>query len=111
MHGIVFGLHNKSRRSLAGDVNLRIWRKVLFRESQVAGINDHGEIRTAADPICGVNELVEALLEVRAKCSSQVSAGGESQYADTIGINVPLGGMGADNPQRALGVLQRCRGL
>ena len=50
MHRIVFSLNNEGRRSLLRDLNFWIRREILFRECQVSGINDHGEIWPAARP-------------------------------------------------------------
>ncbi len=107
MNRIVLGLHNERRRSLFGDANLRIRREVLFRQRQVAGIDHYRVIGPAADSICVVEGIVQALLKVRAECGGEVSAGGESQDSYTIGIDVPFAGMGANDPQGPLSVLQR----
>ncbi len=111
MHGIVFGLKNEGRRSLIGDVDFGIGREVLFGESKVAGIDDHREVGTATELIGGVDGVVKALIEVGAEGGSQVSSGREAKHADAMRIDMPLGGVGADDSERALGILKRGRRL
>ena len=48
------------------------------------------------------------LREMRADGGDEVSAGGKTDHADLVRIDMPLRGMLANKPQRALRVLQRC---
>ena len=111
MHGIVFGLENKRRRSLGGDVDLGIGREVLLCQGEVAGIDDRGEVGPATELVSSINGVVETLIEVGAERSREVGSGGETEHPDAMRINVPVGGMRADDSESALGVLQRSRGL
>ncbi len=49
---------------------------------------------------------VEAVIEVRAERCGEVGSGGEAEYADAIRIDVPFGGVGADEADGALCVLK-----
>ena len=48
MHRVVLRLNDKRRRGLVGRVNVGIGSEVLLRERQIAGVDDHGEVGTAA---------------------------------------------------------------
>ena len=49
---------------------------------------------------------VEALIVVRAECGGEMGSGGETEDADAIGIDVPFGGVRADEADGALRVLE-----
>ena len=109
VHRIVLRLNDKSRRSLAGDVNLRIRREILFLEREVARVDDQREIGTATDLVRRIDMFIKPLLEMRAESGSEVGSRGKSENPDPMGINVPLTGMRADDPQRSLRILQCSR--
>src|SRR5580658_340802 len=111
MHRIIFGLQNKRWRRLSSHVNLRIGRKVLLGESEVAGIDDHGEVRPATDLIGGIDRIIETLLKVRAESGGKVGSSREAKHADAMRIDLPLGRTGAHDAEGTLGVLQRRGGL
>src|SRR5579859_91762 len=102
MNRVVFGLHDERGRSLAGGVDVGVGCEVLVSEGEITGVNDHGKIRTAAFAIGGVERIVKTLIEVRAQCRGEVSAGGESENAHAVRIDVPFPGMHADNAKSAL---------
>jgi hypothetical protein len=54
---IVFRLHDERRRGLFGRTNVRIRRKVLLRDCQITGINDHREIRPATHLVSRIDRL------------------------------------------------------
>ena len=58
-----------------------------------------------------VDRIVESLIEVGAQGSGKVATRGEAQNADAVGVDVPLAGMRADEPESPLRVLKRGRGL
>ncbi len=111
MHRIVLRLNDKSRRSLAGYMNIRIRRKVLLRKRQVARIDDDSEIGTAADLVRGIDRIVKSMLEVSAERRGKMGSCRESEHSDAMGINVPLARMRADDPEGSLRVLQCGRRL
>src|SRR6476646_8222233 len=92
VYGIVLGLNDEGGRRIIGDVDLRVGGEILLGQGQIAGIDDHGEVRAAADLVGRVYRVVKTLIEMRAQGGGQVSSGGEPQNADTIRINMPLGG-------------------
>ena len=46
-----------------------------------------------------------------AQGGGKVSPGGETEYADAMRVDVPLGGTGADEAEGALGILKRGGGF
>src|SRR5271170_7350561 len=90
-------------------MDIGIGREVLLRESEIAGINNHREIRTAAELVRGIDRIVEALIEVGAESSRKMRSGGEAKNAHSLGIDMPLGCVSADDADCALRILQ-CRG-
>ncbi len=106
VHRIILRLNDKSRRSLAGYMNIRIRRKVLFRERQVAGIDNDGEIGTAAYLIRRIVRIVKSMLEVSAERGGKMGSRGKSENPDPMGINVPLARMRADDPESSLRILK-----
>ena len=87
-------------------MDFRIGREVLICQCQVAGIDDHRKVRAAIELVCLIDRIVEARDKVRAERRSQVRTRGEAQYADSIGIDMPLGRMLPHQAHRALRVLQ-----
>src|SRR5579872_3125356 len=106
MDGIVFGLNDKGRRSFFGRMDFWVGRHVLFGEGEVAGVYDDGEVGAAALGVGGVDGWVEALIVVRAERGGEMGSGGKAEDADAIGVDVPIGCVGADEAHGALGVLQ-----
>ena len=111
MHRIVLSLDDEGGRGFAGDRDIGVGCEVLVGEREVAGIDDHGEVRAATQLVSGIDRIVETLIEVSAEGSGKVAAGGEAENADAVRIDVPLRGMGADNPEGPLGILEGGRGL
>ena len=73
---------------------------------QVAGIDDDGKVRPAAQLVGGVDWIVEAFIEVGAERGSKMGARGEAEHAYAIGIDVPLGCVLANHAEGALRILQ-----
>src|SRR5262249_13178969 len=96
------------RRRLLSYMDLGVLRKVLFCNCDVTGINDHREVGAAAHLVSSINRIVKPLIEVGAECSGQMSARRESQHADSMWIDVPLGSMCANHAKSTLGILKRC---
>src|SRR5882724_3693669 len=48
VYRVIFCLKNKRWWSLIGDVDLRVRRKILLSERQIARIDDHGEVGTTS---------------------------------------------------------------
>src|SRR5207247_9008417 len=57
--------------------------------------------------MCSIDFRIGAFVNVRSQGSREVAAGGESEYADALGIEVPFFGVSAHEAHGALGVLQR----
>ena len=74
MHRIILRLHENGRWRLFGNVNIRIGCEVLFRQGEVAGIDDHRKIRAAAKLVGGIHRIVDSLIEVRAEGRGEMSA-------------------------------------
>ncbi len=104
--GIVFGLKDEGRRSVGGDGKIGIEGEVVVFEGEIAGIDDDGEIGAAALGIRGVYGIVEAFVEMGAESGGEVGSSGKAEDADAVGIEVPIGGAGANDAHGALGVLQ-----
>ena len=66
MDGIVFGLDDESGWGLLCGVDFGVGGVILFGEGKVAGVDDYGEVWTAAEFVGGVNGIVEALIEMSA---------------------------------------------
>jgi hypothetical protein len=107
MHRIVFGL--QGWWSLLRDANFRICREVLFRECEVARINNHREIRPATDLVRAIDGIVKTFGKVRAERGGKMRPGRESEHSNSVWINMPLDGMRANHPLLSLRVLQRGR--
>ena len=58
-----------------GRMNLGIGRHVLLGKGEIAGIDHHGEVGTAAQLIGCIDRIVEALVEVGAQGSRKMTAG------------------------------------
>ena len=105
MDWIVLSLHQESRRSLSGWMDVGIRRVVLVRERKIAGIDDDRKVGAATELVCRVHRIVKSLVEVSAQGGGKMSAGGEAQDSDAVWINVPLGGVGAYDAESALSIL------
>jgi len=55
--------------------SIGVRREVQFGEGEIAGIDNYGEIRAAAELVGGVDRIVEALIEVGAESSGKMSSG------------------------------------
>ena len=103
---IVFSVDDEGRRGVGSDVDFGIGREILIGESEIAGINNDGEVGTAGELVGSVNGLIEAFLEMGGECRRKMGAGGKTEYADAIGSKVPQVGVGANHAEGALGVLE-----
>ncbi len=105
MDWIILSLHQESRRSLIGGMNVGIRRVVLVREGKIAGIDDDGKVGAATELVCRVQRIVKSLVEVSAQGGGKMRAGGEAQDSDAVWIDVPLGGVGAHDAEGTLSIL------
>src|SRR5882757_244146 len=89
---VVFVLQQEGGRGLAVDVraDVRVELERGFGKRQVAGIDGDGKVGAAALFVGGIDGRVQAPIEVDADGGDQVSAGGESEHADLVWVNVPL---------------------
>jgi len=104
--GIVFGLNDEGGRSFLCGMDISVGREVLFGEGEVAGVDDDGEVGAAAFVVGGIDDWVEALIEVRAERGGEMRSGGETKDADAMRVDVPFGGVRPDEADGALRVLQ-----
>ena len=111
MDRVVFGLDDEGGRGVGGGVDVGVGREVFVGEREIAGIDDEREVGTAAELVGGVDRVVQALVVVSADGCGKMGAGGEAEDADSLGIDVPFGGVLADDAHGALGVLERGVGL
>jgi hypothetical protein len=83
----------------------------LLCERQVAGIDDDGEVGTATEFVGGVNGPVETLVEMRAERSGEMGSRGKAEDTDALRIDFPFAGMGANESEGALRVLESGEGF
>jgi len=109
---IILVLQQERRRRLRADVraDVRIQRDAVLGQRQVPRIQRDSEIRTAAFLVRRIDRLVRTLREMRADVRDQVAASGKSEHADLVRVDMPLGGVQAQQSDCSLRVLQR-RGL
>ena len=86
-------------------MDIRVGRKVLLRDGEIARINDHRKIRAAAHLISRVDRIVKAFLEMCAQRGGEVGPRGETEDADTLGIDVPLCSARTHDTHRPLRIL------
>ena len=106
MHRIILCLHDKRRRSLLRRVDVRVGRKVLLGNREIARINNHGKIRAATHLVSRVDRIVKAFIEMSAERGSKVRSCGKAENANAFGIDVPFGGVRTHDTNRALRILQ-----
>lgn len=104
--GVVFGLDKDGGRSAAVGMKVQIVEEAVLGVGEVAGIDDHGEVRAAALLIGGVDGVVEAFLVVSADGGGEVTSCGEAEDADALGVDVPLGRVSTDDAEGALCILE-----
>src|SRR5512146_2586400 len=97
MHRIVFGLHDESRWSLCRRVNLGIRSEVLLCQGEVAWINEHRKIRTAAELVGTIDDFVLAVVVMRAQRCCKMRSRGESKHANAVVIQMPVNRMRTHN--------------
>src|SRR6187401_2257405 len=71
----------------------------------MTGVDDDCEIRAAAELVGRINRWIRALVEASADCSGELSACGKADHANLVSIDMPVRGVLAHKPQRALRVL------
>lgn len=108
MDSVVLGLNDEGGRRLFGGMEVQVAEHGVFGVGEVAGIDDYGEVGAAALLVCCVDGVVEALFIVGAEGGSEMSAGGEAEDADAVGVDVPFCRVSADDTDGALGVLKGC---
>ena len=111
MHGVVLRLDDERGRCFASDHNIGVGCEVLVCEGEVARIDDHGEVRAATELISGIDRIVETLIEVSAEGGGKVGSSREAEDADPVRVDSPVGGMGADDTESPLGILEGSRRL
>ncbi len=112
--GVVFGLEEEGGRGVVGGAQVRVGAEddagFLVRlwngGSEIAGVDDDGEVWAAGEFIGRVDIGVETLVEAGAEGGGEMAAGGEAEDADAVGVEVPLGCVGTDEGHRALRVFE-----
>ena len=104
VHVVVFCLHQKRGRRLAGDGDIGI--QLAIRGGEMPRIDRHREVRAAAFGVGSIHGWIPAALGIRADFRHQVSARREPQHANLVRIDVPLHCMKANQSHRSLHVLQ-----
>ncbi len=67
MHGIVLRLHDERRRRLLRRMDVRIRREILFRNREIARINNHRKIGPATKLIGRIDRIVKTLIKMSAE--------------------------------------------
>ena len=84
---------------------------LLVAAGEMAGIDGDGEVGAAGDFVGGVYRRVDAgggdAVRVDAGGSDEMAAGREAEDADLVRVDVPLGGVEADQAEGALRVFER----
>src|SRR5579883_39576 len=104
---------------VVGGVNKEQWRSVRgcfhgWREAalhfEVAGIRHDAEIRSATDFVDIVDGVVGSFLEVGGCRTHQMSASGEANHADSLGVKSPFLCLAAHEAHRTLCIFERTGG-
>lgn len=111
MNGIIFGLEEECRRRVGTGINPGGERGECRRLGKVRRIDADDEVRPGAHSGC-FGRFVGAL-EVRmiSEHDNEVTSGGESEDADAMGIEAPLGSMGTRDAHGLLSVFEIFRVL
>jgi hypothetical protein len=107
--GVVFGLKQEGRRRVRGGVDAMGELVKGWSVREVAGVDDEGEVGAGAGLVRGLAGTLE--VGVVAEDHSEMRAGGEAEDADAVGIDVPLGGVGAGDAHGLLRVFEVSRVL
>ena len=100
---IIMSLDEKARRGLRRDADFRRqFGGPPF--DNAARIDHHGEIRPARRLIRRIDLLIRPLVEIRRCPGGQVPAGRESQHADSLGVDAPIGRLAPYQADRPLGI-------
>ncbi len=108
---VVFGLNDDCGRGLGVGMDVELVEEGVFGVGEIAGIDDYGEVGTAAELVGSVDGGVEALIVVSAEGGDEVASGGEAEDAYAFGVDVPFSGVLADDADGALGVFKGGRGF
>ena len=83
------------------------WRRVSGNlvGNLTAGIDEHLEVRAAVDAVDGIGSGGVAFAWRVSDERGDGAAGGETQDADAVRVDVELGGAGADEAHGAVGIL------
>jgi hypothetical protein len=104
--GIVLGLEQEGGWGVGGGIDAARELGEGGRLGEVGGVDADDEVRPGADGGVGCR-LVKALeVGVIAEDDYEMTAGGEAEDADAVGVEVPVGGVGADDADRLLGVFE-----
>lgn len=76
----------------------------VYRE--VARIDGQGKIGTVTVLVGRIDRCIPTAFEIRAGLGCEIAAGGESEHADLVRVNMPFRRIEADQSDRALRVLQ-----
>lgn len=94
VHRIVLGLEDKTGRGLIRHVDVGVGCEVLVRQGEITEIDNHREVGAATELIGGIGRIVKTLIEVGAEGGCEIRAGGESEDANAVRIDMP-------HPERA----------
>lgn len=106
--GIVLGHDQKSGGGLRRGGHLGRNAVLVVLEAEVAGVDEHGEVRTQGLVVSVVDAGVGALRGL-GEGGGEVASGGESQGPDAFGVETPARTMIPKESHGSLGILQRCR--
>ena len=103
---VVLGDGEESGGSLFGDFDFGLEAVGAVFQGEIARINGQGDIGARGLwRVLLVYGVVGKLIEVGGDAGDEAAAGGEADDADSIGIDLPLGGHAADEAEGPLGVL------
>src|SRR5271166_5741175 len=94
---VVLVLQQECRRGLRRDVSadIGIQSDAIRRHGKVPRIQSHGEVRTAALIISSIDGLVQTPVEMDAHRRDEVPARRETEHANLVRVDMPLGRMKA----------------
>src|SRR5205814_2634311 len=74
---------------------------------EIAGVNEHHEIRAATDIVCLIHLCISAPVIMTAQGSSKMAPGRKAEDTDALWINPPLLRIMPHDSKCSLGILQR----
>jgi hypothetical protein len=108
--GIVFGLEKEGRRRVLIGSEDGVELFAIGLGGEIAGVDDEGEVGASVDGGvdvgCGGSGFDVLVVGMGAEEDGEVGAGGEADDADFVGIDVPVGGVGAGDAHGLLRVFE-----